>query len=105
MAHLFLLDSMSLNCHMSLYSSSDLSSNCEKLCIPLLVFFSLLIWTKNSQVSTVFNGEKKDKDMTIKMLSPNFFHNFLKEDVELWAIQNFKLKDDITVILFTIVSS
>ena len=49
--------------------------------------------------------KKKGKDMTIKMLSPNFFHNFLKEDVILWAIQNFKLKDDITVILFTIVSS
>lgn len=91
---------------MSLHSSSNLSSNGEKLCIPLSIFFSLSEWTKNPQVSAVFNGEKKKIKMTtMKMLSPNFFHNFLKEDLELRAIQNFKLKDDITVILFTIASS
>lgn len=49
--------------------------------------------------------KKKIKMTTMKMLSPNFFHNFLKEDLELRAIQNFKLKDDMTVILFTIASS
>lgn len=105
LCHLFLLDSVIWTAICHCIHLLICLVNGEKLCIPLSIFFSLSKCTKNPQVSTVFNGEKKIKMMTMKMLSPNFFHNFLKED--LWILGNTKFQTEgwYNSDLFTIASS